>query len=62
VIPNFQKKEEKLKIILFFFVFSSGSCATGVWNFWEAFNSKTVDFLVRLMRWGWELSCERIGP
>jgi hypothetical protein len=32
VIPNFQK-EEKLKIILFFLVFSSGSCATGVWNF-----------------------------
>jgi hypothetical protein len=61
VIPNFLKKEEKLKIILFFFVFSSRSCATGVWNFWEAFTSKIVEFFVRFMRWGRELSCERVG-
>jgi hypothetical protein len=60
VIPNFQKKEEKLNIFLFF-VFSSRSCATGVWNFWEAFTNKTVEFFVRLMRWGQELSCERVG-
>jgi hypothetical protein len=61
VIPNFQKRRE-IKDYSFFFVFSSGSCATGVWNFWKAFTSKTVEFLVRLMRWGRELWCERVGP
>jgi hypothetical protein len=59
--PIFKKKKRNWRLFFFFFVFSSGSCATGVWNFWEAFTSKLVEFLVRLMRWGRELSCERVG-
>jgi hypothetical protein len=35
-------------LFFFFFVFSSGSYATGVWSFEEAFASKTVEFLLDL--------------
>jgi hypothetical protein len=34
----------------FFIFFSFGWCAFGVWNFWEAFTSKTVECLVRSCR------------
>jgi hypothetical protein len=64
VIPSLQRREVGVYsfLVSFFPFFLSGGTLLGLGIFGEAFTSKIVEFLVRLMHWGvGGLTCERVG-
>jgi hypothetical protein len=61
VIPGTVCKEEKWRLFFLCF-FLSGDALWGFGIFGKHSPVGQCIFLVRLMRWGRELSCERVGP